>query len=503
MSEKLSKAGDQLRWIALPGAPVVAAFAYFMLGPTGLDHEPRAVGAVALWMAIWWMTEAVPLAATSLLPLVLFPTLQVTNMAGASSPYAHPLVGLFFGGFVLGMGVEKWGLHRRLALATVLIVGTKPTRLIAGFMIATAVLSMFISNTATALMMLPIAVSVIGLLERMGLSKANFGPALLLAIAFSSSIGGVATITGTQPNIITVALLKERGIEISWGQWLPLGLTLFCIMMPITWLVLTRVTLPVRVKEIPGVQELLREEYHALGKITRGEWSIITVFSLVAAGWIFRKATQDWLISIDQPALAESLRTLGDPGIAMVGAIALFAIPVDVKKRTFAMDWASAVKMPWDVLLLFGGGLSLAAAMGSSGLDVYIGDQMVGLAGLPTWAIILVITLGVVMLTELTSNTATTAALVPVLGGAAAGMGVHPVLLMVPAGIVASYAFMLPVATPPNAIIFSSGRVRITQMAWSGLILSVIGAVVITIVISMFGGTLLGLDLSMDAASAG
>ncbi len=503
MSKRLSNAGDTLRWIMLPGAPILAALAYVMLGPTGLEHEPRAVAAVALWMAAWWMTEAVPLAATSLLPLALFPALQVTTMAGASTPYAHPLVGLFFGGFVLGMGVEKWGLHRRLALATVLLVGTRPTRLIAGFMVATALLSMFISNTATALMMLPIAVSVIGLLERMGMTKANFGPALLLSIAFSSSIGGVATVTGTQPNIITVALLKERGIEISWVQWLPLGLTLFAIMMPLTWFVLTRLTLPVKVKEIPGVKELLRTEYASLGRMTRGEWTIIAVFGMVAAGWIFRSATQQWLIGLGLPQLADSLASLGDAGVAMIGAILLFAIPVNVEKRQFAMDWASAVKMPWDVLLLFGGGLSLAAAMGSSGLDVYIGDKMAGLAGLPTWAIVLIVTLGVVFLTELTSNTATTAALVPVLGSAADGMGIHPVLLMVPAGIVASYAFMLPVATPPNAIIFSSGRVKITQMAWSGLILSVAGAVVLTFVVSLFGGALLGIDLSMAPASGG
>ncbi|MEL6796723.1 MAG: DASS family sodium-coupled anion symporter, partial [Planctomycetota bacterium] len=368
---------------------------------------------------------------------------------------------------------------------------------------ATAVLSMFISNTATALMMLPIAVSVIGLLERMGLSKANFGPALLLAIAFSSSIGGVATVTGTQPNIITVALLRERGINITWGQWLPLGLTLFAVMMPVTWFVLTRVTLPVRVKEIPGVQELLRTEYTSLGKMTRGEWTIIFVFGMVAAGWIFRSSTQQWLIDLGLPELAASLAALGDAGVAMIGAILLFAIPVNVEKRQFAMDWASAVKMPWDVLLLFGGGLSLAAAMGSSGLDVYIGDKMAGLAGLPTWLIVLIVTLGVVFLTELTSNTATTAALVPVLGSAADGMGIHPVLLMVPAGVVASYAFMLPVATPPNAIIFSSGRVKITQMAWSGLILSTVGAVVISLVVSMLGGTLLGLDLAVAPAAGG
>ncbi|MEM9166413.1 MAG: SLC13 family permease [Planctomycetota bacterium] len=508
MTTAKGKAGNALRWVALPGGPLLGGLIYLLLSNAGLEHAACAVGASASWMALWWMTEAVPLAATSMLPLVLFPALQVTDMRGAAAPYAHPLVALFFGGFVLGLAVERWGLHRRLALATVLLVGTKPTRLIAGFMLATAVLSMFISNTATSLMMLPIAVSVITLLERLDASggadsRRNFGPALLLAIAFSSSIGGVATVTGTQPNLLTVGFLRERGVDIDWGQWLPFGVTLCVTMLPITWLVLTRVTLPVRVADIPGVKGLLRDEYHGLGSITRGEWTVILVFAWVALGWVFRGPTEEWLVRNGFETLQATLSSLGDAGIAMIGALVLFAIPVNAKERIFAMDWAHTSKMPWDVLLLFGGGLSLAAAMQSSGLDVYIGDQMSGLRGLPPWAIIGIVTVSVVMLTELTSNTATTAALVPVLGGAAPGLGLDPAMLMIPAGVVASFAFMLPVATPPNAIVFSSGRVSIRQMAWSGLILSVVGACVITTVMSTVGPRLLGLDTSAEAETPG
>lgn len=485
-----------LRLIALPVGPVVGVLVYLLLGGTDLGHEPRAVAGIASWMAIWWMTEAVPLAATSLLPLALFPATQVLSMSDAARPYAHPLVGLFFGGFILGLAVEKWGLHRRLSLATVLVVGTRPTRLIAGFMLATAVMSMFISNTATALMMLPIAVSVIKLLERMGQTHANFGPALLLGIAYAASIGGTATVTGTQPNILTVGFLADKGVEISWAGWLPFGLTMCAVMLPITWFMLTRVTLPVRVPAIPGVRGLLREELAKLGRVGRGEWTVLVVFACVASGWIFRGLVESWLDGAGYDAAAVSLRTLGDTGVVMIGAIALFAIPVSTKDRVFAMDWEAAKGMPWEVLLLFGGGLSLAAAMGASGLDVWIGQRMSGLDGLPTWMLIGIIALSVVFLTELTSNTATTAALVPVLGSAADGLGVHPLLLMLPAGVVASYAFMLPVATPPNAIVFSSGRLRIQQMAKAGFLMNLIGAVVITLMVSTIAARLLGVDLS-------
>lgn len=493
-----SNAPIALRHAAIVLGPVLAIAVYALLGQLG--HGPRAVAGIGVWMALWWMTEAVPLAVTSLLPLVLFPAGGVVPLAQAGASYADPFVMLFFGGFVLGLAVEKWGLHRRIALTTVLLVGTRPTRLVGGFMLAAALLSMFVSNTATAIMMLPIAMSVIALLDRLhaerGGTGLNFPAALLLGVAYASSIGGVTTITGTQPNIILVRLLEREGVVISWAGWLPLGLALLVTMLPLSWFILTRVTLPVRVEALPGVGELLRAEHRSLGRVSRGEWTVIAVFSLVALGWIFRELTQSRLAGMGLDWAADRLGALGDPGIAMLGAIALFAIPVHPRQREFAMDWRTMGKMPWDVLLLFGGGLALAAAMKSTGLDAAIGGSLTGLSGVPPVVLVLIVCTVVIFLTELTSNTATTAAFVPILGSAAPALGVHPVLLMVPAGVVASYAFMLPVATPPNAIVFGSGRLSVAQMARAGLIVNLVGIVVTTLVVSQLAGPLLGLDLN-------
>lgn len=488
-------------WIkpaALVLGPVLSLALYFALTPTGLSHEARAVAAAGAWMACWWITEAVPLAISSLLPLALFPLAGVMSLADAASPFAHRLVALFLGGFFLGLAVERWGLHKRIALATVLGVGTRPTTLIAGFMLATGLLSMVISNTATTIMMLPIAVSVLGLLERRqqeeGIAPApNFAPCLLLSIAYASSIGGITTITGTQPNLLLIGFLEERGTEISWAGWLPIGGTLFVLMLPLTWFLMTRVILPVRLAEIPGGRSLIRDQLRTLGPISRPEWTVIAVFLLVAGGWMTRTFVQSALTDAGFDEAAARLAALGDPGIVIVGAVLLFVIPVGVREGQprRAMDWPTAAKLPWDVLLLFGGGLSLAAAMKVSGLDVFIGDQLAALDGLPAWLLVLAVTATVVFLTEITSNTATTAAFVPILGAAAQGVGVHPAMLMIPAGVAASYAFMLPVATPPNAIVFSAGRVRIDQMAGAGLLLNVIGIAVVTIVLFTVGKAVL------------
>ncbi len=494
-----------LRLAAIAIGPVLALVIFALLGDTNLDYAPRAVAGIGVWMALWWMTEAVPLAVTSLLPIVLFPLTGVLPIKDAGVPYAHPLVMLFFGGFVLGLAVERWGLHKRIALTTVLIVGTRPTRLIAGFMIATALLSMFISNTATAIMLLPIAVSVIGLLDTLhegeGGTGVNFPAALLLGIAYASSIGGVATITGTQPNIMLVGFLAERGVKISWAQWLPFGLTLTACMLPIAWLILTRVALPVRIASVPGVGVMLREELRKLGRIGRGEWTVLIVFACVASGWIFRVPATNWVTALGFEWLGERLSMLDDAGIAMLGAIALFAIPVHPSRREFAMDWRTMSKMPWEVLLLFGGGLALAAAMKATGLDSAIGNSLTGLSGVPTVVLVLLVATTVIFLTELTSNTATTAAFVPILGSAAPALGVHPLLLMVPAGVVASYAFMLPVATPPNAIVFGSGRLSIAQMARTGFLLNIVGIVVTTLIVSQLAAPLLGVDLNLEGGA--
>ena len=480
--------------------PVLGVAVYALLGSSDLASSPRAVAGIGVWMALWWMTEAVPLAVTSLLPLVLFPLTGVMNLGDAARPFAHHLVVLFMGGFILGLAVERWGLHKRLALKTVLLAGTKPTRLIGGFMLATALLSMFISNTATTIMMLPIAISVIELLDILhddegGMGR-NFASALLLGVAYASSIGGVATITGTQPNLLLIGFLKDHDVDLGWMDWLPLGLVLMGVMLPMTWLILTRVSLPIRVGEVKGAHAHLKSELHGLGRIGRGEWVVIIVFSCVALGWISRKFVTGELADHGFTVAADRVKDLGDAGIAMIGAIALFVIPVNLSEREFAMDWKTATKMPWDVLLLFGGGLSLASAMKLSGLDVFIGQHLTGFEGLPPWALVMLVSLTVIFLTELTSNTATTAAFVPILGSAAPALGVHPALLMVPAGVVASYAFMLPVATPPNAIVFGSGRLSIREMARTGLILNILGVIVATVIVSTLGGWLLGIDLS-------
>lgn len=495
-----------LRIPAIIVGPIAAVAVYLLLSGSGLAHDARAVAGIGVWMALWWMTEAIPLAATSLMPLALFPLAGVMPIQSLADSYAHYLVVLFFAGFVLGLSVEKWGLHKRVALKTVLLVGTKPTRLVAGFMLASAMLSMFISNTATAIMMLPIAVSVIGLLDQLqkrehagaGGMGLNFPAALLLGVAYASSIGGVTTITGTQPNLLLVGFLKsDVGIEIGWSQWLPLGGVLLVCMLPLAWLILTRVALPIRVDSVPGASEFLQEEYRALGRIGRGEKIVITVFSLVAIGWIMRGPTTSWLKGTEHEWIGGRLDLLKDSGIAMIGAIALFLIPVKPSERQFAMDWATMRKMPWEVLLLFGGGLALASAMKSTGLDVAIGNSLAGLRGVPPIVLVLIVSTTVIFLTELTSNTATTAAFVPILGSAAPALGVHPVLMMVPAGVVASYAFMLPVATPPNAIVFGSGRLSIGQMARAGFLLNLVGIVVTTLIVSQLAGTLLGVDLSL------
>lgn len=488
-----------LRLVAIVVGPALALTVYALLAGSGLDHAPRAVAGVGVWMALWWMTEAVHLAVTSLLPVLLFPMLGVSTLGQAAAPFVDPLVVLFFAGFVLGLAVEKWGLHQRFALRTVLLFGTRPARLIGGFMLATAVLSCFINNTATAMMMLPIATSVIALFDRLGVASEGreaFAPAILLGVAYAASIGGVTTITGTQPNILLVGFLRDEGVKIEWAQWLPLGLTLLAVMLPSAWFILTRVSLRVPREGVPGVDAMLRQELRDLGPMSRPEKIVLATFACVAAGWIFRGLAAGLLADHGFEWVADRLHALGDAGVALAGALVLFVIPVDRKRGVFVMDWPGMARMPWDVLLLFGGGLALAGAIKSTGLDEAVGGSLSGLRGLPPIVIIVVVSAAVLFLTELSSNTATVAACVPILGSAAPAVGVHPALLMLPAGIVASYGFMLPVGTPPNAIVFGSGRLTIGQMCRAGLLVNIVGVVVTTLVVSQLGGVLLGIDLN-------
>jgi solute carrier family 13 (sodium-dependent dicarboxylate transporter), member 2/3/5 len=436
------------------------------LGPAGW----RTV-AVASLMAVWWITEAIPIAATALLPLVLFPVLGVRPLAETAAPYANPVIFLFLGGFLLAQAMQRWGLHRRIALRIIGAVGTRPVPLIGGFMIAAAFLSMWISNTATAVMMLPIGLSVIQLAgpsDRDG----NFGVALMLGIAYACSIGGLGTLIGTPPNAFVVGYLADNhGIHIGFGQWMLVGMPLVLIGLPVTWLILTRWVYPVRLRELPGGRTAVLGALADLGPASRGEKLVGAVFLLTALAWMTRPILDAWI-----PGLS-------DEGIAITAGVALFLIPVSLRRGEFVLDWASARGLPWDVLVLFGGGLSLAGAIAGSGVAGWIGGALLG-AGvqlLPTLAIAAVAVTVIVFLTELMSNTAAAAAFLPILAALAVGIGQDPLLLTVPAALAASCAFMMPVATPPNAIVYGSGHVSIPAMARAGIVLNVVFAALVSV----------------------
>ena len=490
-------------WIGRIAGPVLAALVYILL--SALDNAPTPAGcataAVATLMAAWWMTEALPLPVTSLLPIILFPLTGVRSMEDAAAPYANKFIFLFMGGFMLALAMEKWNLHRRIALLTVLLVGTRPNRLVAGFMLATALLSMWISNTATTVMMLPIGMSLVTLLQsRLGSLEAggsaesstvgvNFAVCLMLGTAYGASIGGVGTIIGSPPNTFFVGYMSEQGYEIGFAQWMLMAAPLVVIFLVIAWLLLTRVVFPIRVQDLPGGRALIRQELAKLGPVSGGEKIVLVVFALTAVAWVVRGplAKWDWLVE-QLPVVAK----LNDPLIAIIASVCLFAIPVNIRRNEFVLDWPTAVKLPWGVLLLFGGGLSLAGAISSSALAQWIGSHFEALGGMPLWVIIVCVTALIIFLTEITSNLATATALLPILFGIATSLEVDPLLVLTPVAFAASCAFMLPVATPPNAIVFGSGQVRISQMVKAGLWLNLVGVALIPLLTYCLVGWVLG-----------
>ncbi|MEM1128332.1 MAG: DASS family sodium-coupled anion symporter [Bacteroidota bacterium] len=439
--------------------------------PEGLSAAGWQTAAVGVLMAVWWMTEALPIAATSLLPLVLLPVLQTRTIGEAAAPYANPLIFLFMGGFIIALGMERWGLHRRIALNVIRAIGTRPRSIVFGFMLSGAFLSMWVSNTATAVMMLPIGLSVIGLAKGQEASQARaFGTALMLGIAYGCSIGGVGTLVGTPTNAVLAGFMDEAyGFEIGFAQWMLVGVPLVVVGLPVVFVVLTRVAFPIRFNELPGGRALIREELRKMGGLSRPEASVLVVFVAVALAWIFR------------PLLADVIPGLNDAGIAMAGAVAMFIVPVNLARGRFLLNWEEAEALPWGVLLIFGGGLSLASAISATGLATWLGEALSGAGTLPIAGLVLVVSLSVVFLTELTSNTATAAAFLPIMASVALGIGENPLLLAIPAVVAASCAFMLPVATPPNAIVYGSGAIRIQQMARAGIILNLIFVVFVTI----------------------
>jgi sodium-dependent dicarboxylate transporter 2/3/5 len=466
---KLRRAG---RWVG----PLSAASVFLVLEARGLlGLEGRVVAAVAAWMAVWWLTEAIPLAATALLPIVVLP-FGGRSVSDVTAPYAHKFIFLFLGGFLVALSMERWGLHRRIALGVLRVVGARATAIVGGFMAVTAFLSMWMSNTATAVMMLPIAVSVIDLVaekqDESGPSETgalptksrNFALCLLLGVAYGASIGGVGTLVGTPPNLFLASFLREKhGHEIGFAQWMTFGLPLVAVMLPLSWWLLTRWLYPIRVRTIPGGRELLRREWEALGPANGGERVTAGVFALMALLWMARPLLQRIHLGGVEPFAA-----LDDTMVAIAAALVLFVLPAGSEGEP-TLDWSVAGRLPWGILLLFGGGLSLASALEGSGVTRLLGEQVADLSAIPPPAIVLSVTALVVFLTEVTSNTATAAAFVPILGGVAPALGIDPYLVTVSAAVAASCAFMMPVATPPNAVVFGSGHLTVPDMARAGV----------------------------------
>ncbi len=475
-TNRLHQIIHQFRKIALVAGPLLAIMAYWLLperaaGLNGteivLGTAGRATAGLAVWMALWWLTEATSIYATALLPLALMPLLDVSTISETASAYAHPLIFLFLGGFILALALEKWHLHHRFALMVLRLVGTKPATLVGGFMFVSATLSMWITNTATTLVMLPILLSIISLLDKDAPNRKNFSLCLLLGVAYSASIGGIGTIVGTVPNMFTVSFIQnELGMEIGFAQWMTIGLPIVLVFVPLAWWLLTRFIYP------PGEEAIDRAFLDKPSEPwTTGAKLTLVIFILTAACWICRPLMMKW------PPLAN----LTDTGIAIIAALLLFTIPVSFKQREFLMDWATAIKIPWGVLLLFGGGLALAGAIRSSGVGELLASQLVGLQGFPPLVMTLMVVAFIIFLTELTSNTATTTALIPIFAVMAEGLGINPLAIILPATIAASCAFMLPVATPPNAIVFSANLIRIPEMAKAGFWLNLTGILLISL----------------------
>ncbi|MBE0597701.1 MAG: DASS family sodium-coupled anion symporter, partial [Desulfuromonadales bacterium] len=484
--------------IGLLLGPLLFVLMLLIPTPPGMEPAAQKMAAVALLMATWWMCESLPIPATSLLPIPLFPMLGILPTGKATAPYANHLIFLFMGGFIIALSMQRWNLHRRIAMNIVKLVGFSPSRLILGFMVATAALSAFVSNTATAVMMMPIGLAIIAHVvqegKREGLDreidfspeKFAFGLNLMLGIAYAASIGGMATLIGTPPNTVLAGYLqKTYGYEITFAKWLLVGVPLVAVMLPLCWLWLTRVANPMKLKKVPGGRDLIDNELAQMGAMNAGERWTSLVFGLTAVAWIFAGPIA---------AFFPEPKFITDATIAMAGASLLFLIPVDMKKNQFVMDWHWASKMPWGVLILFGGGLALADGFKDTKLADWIGSQVNLLEHAPVLLLVIAVTTLIIFLTELTSNTATAAMVMPILSAVAIGLGQNPLLLVVPAAIAASCAFMLPVATPPNAIVFGSGYVTIPQMVRSGFGLNLLGialtvALTYLLVLPVFGIT--------------
>lgn len=458
--------------------PLLSLLMMLAGAPEGLSDTAWTTAAMGVLMAVWWASEAVPIAVTALLPLAGFPLLGIASIQDTAAPYANKVIYLFLGGFIVAFAMQRWNLHRRIALAVLSHVGGSGRALVGGFMLASAVISMWVMNTSTTMMLLPIAVSIItvihktvGTLDDKG--RQDFQYALLLGVAYAATIGGMATLVGTAPNAMLAAfMLESYGTEIDFSSWMLVGLPLSALMLPLAWLILTRFAFKVDFKTSGEGRAALQAMRDELGSISVPEIRVAIVFACMALAWIFRP------LLVKYPGL----EALDDSGIAMAGAIALFLVPSGARSDPLLLRWSYAEKLPWSVLILFGGGLTLAGAVSRTGLAEWLGSSLHTIGTMPIVVIVILAAAMIIFLTELTSNIATTATFLPVVGAIAIDAGIDPIVLAVPVTFAASCAFMLPVATPPNAIVFGSGMLTIPKMVRAGMMLNLAGIVLVSLV---------------------
>ncbi|WP_164668039.1 SLC13 family permease [Virgibacillus doumboii] len=483
------------QFIGLFLGPILFVLTLLFFQPEGLSDAAQAILASTIWIAVWWITEAIPIPATSLLPIILFPLTGGLDVGLTTSSYGDDTIFLFMGGFMIALAMEKWNLHKRIALSIISVIGTNTERIILGFMVATGFLSMWISNTATAMMMVPIGLAIIYQVseslkdnDEIDTSKENFGfgKALMLSIAYSASIGGIATLIGTPPNTVLAGTINNLyGIELSFAKWMLFGVPVAWIFIFIAWFYLVKIAYPLKLKQLPGGREVIHSQKKDLGAPSFEEKAVFVVFVAAALSWISRSFI-----------LAEINENIGDATIAMTAAIILFIIPAKNKAGDKLLDWDTAVKLPWGILLLFGGGLAIASGFKESGLSEWIGNQLSVLEGVNIFIILIVVAALVIFLTEITSNTATASMMYPIMASLAVALGVHPYAVMIAAGVAASCAFMLPVATPPNAVVFGSGYLRIPDMAKAGIALNILGVIIVTLAIYFLLPAVWGLNLT-------
>ena len=493
MTPQILQGKADCKYVPLLAGPLLGAAVYFLLPDSytafnetaaEVGHATKATLAVLVWMATWWILEAIDLTVTSLLPLAVFPLIGIMDVKSAAAPYASHLIFLFFGGFSLGLAMQRWGLDRRIALFMLRLVGCKPANMVAGFMLATAFLSAFVTNTATTALMLPIALSVLRFQkeEIHGAAVNRFAVCLLLGIAYSASLGGISTVVGTAPNAFVVGYLENLpgyGTTIPFATWSMAALPVTLLMLPAVWLILTKFIFPLDAAPSDEGGEWLQKHYRELGPMKRGEILTLVVFLTTALLWITRPLINKLSFNFNGEVF-HPFADLSDSGISIIAMIALFILPVSRNKAV--MDWATALRMPWGVLLLLGGGLSLAAAVQANGVSELLSAQITGVFDLPDFLVLVAVVAIITFATEFASNTATTATLLPVFIALALAFDVPPYLLALPATFAASCAFMMPVATPPNTIIFGSGCIRMPQMVKAGFWINLTAILIVSLI---------------------